>query len=280
MNMAKEHAELFDESELQSDGPVECLGLTFENMAARREHFLDLLREKLQDPEFRNIEGFPHGSDEDILALSDPPYYTACPNPFLEVYARCAAERQKQLSGEYHRTPYAAHLTESRNNEFVNAHSYATKVPHRTVMRLFLHYTEPDFLVLDGFAGTGMTGVAAQLCGDESEVRKLGYEVNTKGEVIGSGGQCFSRLGARPCVISDLGPAASYIAANFNLPLDPSFATDANRILHAVEEECGWMYKTSHGKKSQSDVTCTLWSDVFNCAECGFEFSFWDAAVK
>ena len=42
------------------------------------------LREKLKDPEFRKIEGFPIGSDEDILALSDPPYYTACPNPFLE----------------------------------------------------------------------------------------------------------------------------------------------------------------------------------------------------
>ena len=31
----------------------------------------------------RNIEGFPIGSDEDIIALSDAPYYTACPNPFL-----------------------------------------------------------------------------------------------------------------------------------------------------------------------------------------------------
>ncbi len=27
--------------------------------------------------------GFPHGDIEDILKLSDPPYYTACPNPFL-----------------------------------------------------------------------------------------------------------------------------------------------------------------------------------------------------
>ena len=41
------------------------------------------LREKLKDPAFRKIEGFPIGEDEDILALSDPPYYTACPNPFL-----------------------------------------------------------------------------------------------------------------------------------------------------------------------------------------------------
>ena len=32
----------------------------------------------------RHIEGFPIGTDEDIIALSNAPYYTACPNPFIE----------------------------------------------------------------------------------------------------------------------------------------------------------------------------------------------------
>ena len=31
----------------------------------------------------RNIEGFPIGTDEDIIALSDAPFYTACPNLFI-----------------------------------------------------------------------------------------------------------------------------------------------------------------------------------------------------
>jgi hypothetical protein len=53
--------------------------MTFENGEERRKYFTEKLREKLQDPEFRKIEGFPI-SDENILALSDPPYYTACPN--------------------------------------------------------------------------------------------------------------------------------------------------------------------------------------------------------
>ena len=52
------------------------------------------LAEMLKDPQFRAIEGFPIGSDEDILALSDPPYYTACPNPFLvEIIAEWQQER-------------------------------------------------------------------------------------------------------------------------------------------------------------------------------------------
>jgi len=66
-----------------SKGPVICLGLPFDNDAERRTYFTEKLREKLQDSAFRKIEGFPIGSDEDILALSDPPYYTACPNPWI-----------------------------------------------------------------------------------------------------------------------------------------------------------------------------------------------------
>ena len=73
-------------------GPVECLGQTFPSDEARREHYLKLLAEKLKDPAFRKIEGFPVGSDEDILALSDPPFYTACPNPFIEELIRHAGK--------------------------------------------------------------------------------------------------------------------------------------------------------------------------------------------
>ena len=50
---------------------MECLGHTFADDSARREHFLELLRKKLKDPEFRNIEGFPIGTDEAILKLSE-----------------------------------------------------------------------------------------------------------------------------------------------------------------------------------------------------------------
>lgn len=62
---------------------MECQGITFENDDARREYSLGILREKLKDLEFRKIKGFPIGEDEDILALSAPPCYMACPNPWL-----------------------------------------------------------------------------------------------------------------------------------------------------------------------------------------------------
>lgn len=65
----------------EEQGPVTCFGMTFANDSERREYFREELRKKL--PELKKIEGFPIGEDEDIINLSDPPYYTACPNPWL-----------------------------------------------------------------------------------------------------------------------------------------------------------------------------------------------------
>src|SRR6267143_5623674 len=77
-----------EEVEDRANRAVKCFGQTFANDNARRDHYLEILRERLKEPDFKQIEGFPVGSDEDILRLSDPPYYTACPNPFVEDFIR------------------------------------------------------------------------------------------------------------------------------------------------------------------------------------------------
>ncbi len=115
--------------EQERSAPVECLRMSFPNDEARRRYFLERLREKLKDPEFRKIEGFPIGSDEDILALSDPPYYTACPNPFLEDFIRCHGKPYDQ-DVPYSREPFAVDVSEGKTDPIYKAHSYHTKVPH------------------------------------------------------------------------------------------------------------------------------------------------------
>ena len=50
--------------------------------AHRREPNKDLLQL------WKDQVGFPHGTIEDILNLSDPPYYTACPNPFINDFIK------------------------------------------------------------------------------------------------------------------------------------------------------------------------------------------------
>ncbi len=166
---------------------------------ACREAARQRLAALLGDPQFRAIEGFPIGEDEDILALSDPPDYTACPNPFLpEIIAEWQQEREAlrkklKLSEErYQREPFAADVSEGKTDPIYNAHSYHTKVPHKAIMRYILHYTDPGDIVFDGFCGTGMTGVAAQLCGDKKAVEELGYRVDAKG-IVWDGEKSISR---------------------------------------------------------------------------------------
>ncbi|HQE04530.1 MAG TPA: DNA methyltransferase, partial [Bacillota bacterium] len=235
--------------------------MTFANDDERRQYFRGVLREKLKDPEFRKIEGFPLGSDEDILALSDPPYYTACPNPFIDDFLKHYG-RPYDPEEPYSREPFAADVSEGKNDPIYNAHSYHTKVPHKAIMRYILHYTEPGDIVFDGFCGTGMTGVAAQLCGDRTAVESLGYKVDDQGvvyrqeEYIDESGKKrtewtpFSKLGVRYAILNDLSPAATFIAYNYNTPVDiAAFEREAKRILEEVEDECGWMYATlAHGE--------------------------------
>jgi DNA modification methylase len=257
--------------------------------------------------------GFPHGEIEDILALSDPPYYTACPNPFIEDFINCYGKPYDPATNNYRREPFAADVTEGKNDPIYNAHSYHTKVPHKAIMRYILHYTEPGDVVFDGFCGTGMTGVAAQLCGDKATVESLGYKVDQDGTIYqqetDEKGKAvwkpFSKLGARRAVLNDLSPAATFIAYNYNTPVDvKAFEREAWRILREVEEECGWMYLTLHQRRPEQvekalsllgtadpglwtqrpdiawgRINYTVWSDVFVCPECAGEVVFWHAAV-
>ena len=74
------------------------LGKTFSSEEERRTYFREELRKKL--PELKKMDGFPIGEDEDILNLSDPPYYTACPNPWLNDFIAEWEEAKKQLVKE------------------------------------------------------------------------------------------------------------------------------------------------------------------------------------
>jgi hypothetical protein len=274
----------------RDSGPVTCLGMTFENDEARRAHFTEELRKKLQDPEFRKIEGFPIGTDEDILNLSDPPYYTACPNPWIaDFIAEWEAQKPEQPEGyHYHREPFAADVSEGKNDPIYNAHSYHTKVPHKAIMRYILHYTQPGDIVFDGFCGTGMTGLAAQLCGDKDEVISLGYQVKPDGTILQEETdedgkkvwRSFSKLGVRKAILNDLSSAATFIAYNYNTPGEVSeFSKKARNTLKSIEKDLGWMYETKHKDGRIGKINYVVWSDVFLCPSCTGEVVFWEVAV-
>lgn len=254
---------------------AECLGQTFSSEHARREHFTKLLAEKLKDPAFRKIEGFPQGTDDAILAMSDPPYYTACPNPFLEDFVRHYG-KPYDPSVKYSREPQTIDVSVGKTDALYKAHSYHTKVPHLAIVPSILHYTEPGDVVLDGFGGSGMTGVAAQWCGNAPLVYRHELETEWRKQ-----GKAAPKWGARRVILNDLSPAATFIAANYNLPFDvDAFSKAGKQMLKEVDQELGWMYETLHSDgKTQGRIEYTVWSEVLSCSSCAGEIVFTEAAL-
>jgi len=266
--------ELFqlEDEQVVNDGPVTCLGITFENDAKRREFFRDELRKKL--PELRLIEGFPIGTDDDIIALSDPPYYTACPNPWINDFIKeWEAEKNKLLSeGKRNddfdvRLPYAQGIKVRKNHPIYNAHSYHTKVPHEVIMKYLLHYTQPGDIVVDSFGGTGMTGVAANELDNAANYPVLCDEFPN------------GKWGYRNCILGDLSPIASFITHNYTSSNDSAkFKKAAECIYNSLYDQLSWMYKTKD-KEGLGEVNYYIWSEVQTCPHCGESFTYWDVAV-
>jgi hypothetical protein len=113
-------------------GKVKCLGMTFDSEDERRAYFTGQLRKKLTDPEFRRTPGFPKGTDEDIIRMSDPPWYTACPNPFIADFVRFYGAPYDSSMPD-NKEPFTADISEGKNDPIYNAHSYHTKVPHKSL---------------------------------------------------------------------------------------------------------------------------------------------------
>ena len=233
----------------------------------------------------RHIEGFPIARDEDIIALSRPPYYTACPNPFIEDFIREHGTPYDEATDDYHREPFAADVSEGKGDAIYGAHNYHTKVPYKAIMRYILHYTKPGDIVFDGFCGSGMTGVAAQMCANPG--REFQYQIETEMQ------DSHPVWGTRKVILNDLGVAPCFIAMNQNTPVDvEEFRKEAKAILAHYEEECGWMYDTIHldemgrpvagldGKPMVGRINYTVWSDVFVCPSCSSEIIFTEAAKQ
>jgi DNA modification methylase len=267
------------------NGPVVCLGMTFKNDDERREYFRNELRKKL--PELKKIEGFPIGDDEDIIALSDPPYYTACPNPWINDFIKEWEKEKVTKYGRdpnevYQKEPFAADVSEGKSDPIYNTHSYHTKVPHKAIMRYILHYTSPGDIIYDGFCGTGMTGIAANYCNNIRELEKLGYKIDNNKNIIDDKNNIISRVGNRPVILNDLSPTATLISDGYNKTIRDKnlFREEALRIVNDIENELGWMFETNSSSDKKGKVNYTVWSDVFSCNNCASEISYWDIAVN
>ncbi|MFA6589489.1 MAG: DNA methyltransferase, partial [Bacteroidales bacterium] len=205
------------------------------------------LAEKLE--ELKEIEGFPIGTDEDILALSEPPYYTACPNPYIKDFIEEYGSPYDEETDDYHREPFVGDVSEGKNDAVYNAHSYHTKIPYKAIRQFVEHYTNDGDILLDGFSGTGSTGFSSSLLN-------------------------------RYSILNDLGTSATLISYGYNKRKISSLdlTNEFNRIYEEVYDEVGWMYRTKFGNLN-GEIQNTLLSDVFLCGYCKTKYIFSELAV-
>lgn len=291
---------LFDKEKKET---VECLGMTFNSDDERREYFRNELRERL--PELKKIDGFPIGTDEDIIVLSDPPYYTACPNPWMDNVIK-DWEESKVFQERNVKHAYVTDIAEGKNDPIYTSHTYHTKVPYKAIMKYILYYTNPGDIILDPYSGTGMTGVAAYSCGDEKLLNDIGVFFGDNDIKVD---EQQSIIGERHAVLNDLSPAASYISNMFNSPRDSNkISKKIEVIVNDVKREWGWVYNTIatndqeiklqmikelnqvKGLQEMKEymerfesylgrIQYVVWSDVFNCNNCNHEVIYFENGI-
>ncbi len=145
------------------------------------------------------------------------------------------------------KTPASGGVSAGKNTYTYDAHTYHTKVPPQGIAEVVKQYLPQGGLVLDPFAGSGMTGVAA---------RALGYDV----------------------ILNELSPAASFIADRFTRRIDPElFAAGVRAISEATVVVRRDLY-TTHCRecKKSAEIQYTVWSYIVKCTSCSGEFVLWD----
>lgn len=200
-----------------------------------------------------------------IMAMSSAPWHTATVNPFVRewVASAPAADGPRLDPG-----PYLDDVQGSKATLQYKAHSYPTKVPPEVIQRLLLHYTEPGDVVLDGFAGSGMTGVAAQMSAKPDAT--IDAEFKQRGKT--------PRWGARRAVLNDLAPNATFLASGVTLPVDArAFDKASALLLKRLSDELAWMYSTVTPQGKMATIDYTVWSEVFTCPHCAAAIVFFDS---
>ncbi|MGI8519155.1 MAG: DNA methyltransferase [Actinomycetota bacterium] len=134
-----------------------------------------------------------------------------------------------------------------RSDPVYNAHGYLTKVPVAAITPFLDRYTSPGDVVLDVFAGSGMTGVAAALRG-------------------------------RRAVLTDISRLGAHVGSNYlNFVSHSELEEAASLVLKFARDRANDPYATAC---ASCDATGTLsrsiWSVVYRCPSCSDEVVFFN----
>ena len=135
-----------------------------------------------------------------------------------------------------------------RTDPIYNCHAYLTKVPIGAIQPFIQTFTKPGEVVVDFFAGSGMTGLAALTLNRRARLS----DISVLGKHIATG------------YLMDA-PARDIRAA-------------AHRVTVAARKALGTLYMTKRGPDgAKVEMIRTIWSFTYLCPSCGDEMVFYEA---
>lgn len=152
----------------------------------------------------------------------------------------------KEASATTH-SPSKNGTSAGKNTYTYDAHTYHTKVPPQGIVEFLRHYLPEGGLVLDPFGGSGMTGVAALVAGND-------------------------------VIVNELSPAACFIAHNFTEQIsNVDFAQSVKSVLAELTHLRRDLYTTECRECGKTtEILYTVWSYQVICPHCQIKFRLWD----
>ncbi len=134
-----------------------------------------------------------------------------------------------------------------RTDPIYNCHPYLTKVPISGIAPLIEAFTKPGDVVVDMFAGSGMTGIAAAMLGREAR-------------------------------LSDISVLGRHIALGYLTQVSPSeFRRAADEAVAAARANLGSLYLTRRiSDGSTVEMSRTIWSFCYACPTCSSRLVYFE----
>lgn len=166
---------------------------------------------------------------------------------------------------------YAKPLQSSRSGILYNTFPYPTKISPEAIAVYIACSTRPGDTVLDAFAGSGSTGMAALLCEHPTQqMLQLAERLGVQPE-----------WGARNAVLYEIGTYASFATATLLNRLSAGeYKAAAADFIKEANKLVGPAYAAVDPKGRTGVLRYAIWSEVLKCPHCGQEVSYFDCAMS